>query len=78
MTDHFQLFMQINNILDKHYSTAAQLSTTPFDNNDHFVAQPFGTPYGDDNVPIRSSSFQAPGAPFNIYGGLKFTFWKKQ
>lgn len=78
MTDHFQLFMQINNILDKHYSTAAQLGTTPFDNNDRFVAQPFGTPYGDDNVPIRSSSFQAPGAPFNIYGGLRVTFWKKQ
>ena len=26
---------------------------------------------------IRSSSFQAPGAPFNIYGGLKITLWKK-
>ena len=78
ITGHIQLFAQINNILDKYYSTAAQLGTTPFDNNNRFVAQPFGTPYGPDNVPIRSSSFQAPGTPFNIYGGLKFTFWKKK
>ena len=78
-TDHVQLFVQMNNLLDKHYSTGAQLGTTPFDNNNHFVAQPFGTPYGSDNdsIPIRSSSFQAPGTPFNIYGGLKITLWKK-
>ena len=31
-----------------------------------------------DNVPIRSSSFQAPGTPFNIYGGLKVTLWQKK
>jgi len=77
---YVQLFVQMNNLLDKHYSTGAQLGTTPFDNNDHFVAQPFGTPYGDDpdSVPIRSTSFQAPGTPFNVYGGLKFTFWPKK
>jgi outer membrane receptor protein involved in Fe transport len=75
---HIEIFAQMNNLLDKHYSTAAQLGTTPFDNNNLFVAQPFGTPYGDDNVPIRSSSFQAPGTPFNIYGGLKITLWQKQ
>lgn len=74
---HIQMFIQLNNLLDKHYSTAAQLGTTPFDNNNVFVAQPFGTPYGADNVPIRSSSFQAPGTPFNLYGGLKITLWKK-
>jgi outer membrane receptor protein involved in Fe transport len=79
-TNRIQLFVQINNLLDKHYSTAAQLGTTPFDNENHFVAQPFGTPYGDDDdsIPIRSSSFQAPGTPFNIYGGLKITLWQKR
>jgi len=77
-TKHIQLFVQMNNLLDKHYSTAAQLGTTPFDDKNVFVAQPFGTPYGDDNVPIRSSSFQAPGTPFNIYGGLKITLWQKE
>lgn len=79
-TSHIQLFVQMNNLLDKHYSTAAQLGTTPFDDGNHFVAQPFGTPYGDDDdsIPIRSSSFQAPGTPFNIYGGLKITLWQKK
>ncbi|MEO6802186.1 MAG: TonB-dependent receptor, partial [Granulicella sp.] len=75
-----QLFVQMNNLLDKHYSTAAQLGTTPFDNNDHFVARPFGTPNGtgDGRVPIRTSTFLAPGTPFNIYGGLKITLWHKK
>ena len=78
VNDRVQLFVQMNNLLDKHYSTGAQLGTTPFDDNDHFVAQPFGTPYGpDSDVPIRSSSFQAPGTPFNLYGGLKITLWKR-
>jgi len=74
-----QLFAQFNNLLDKHYSTGAQLGTTPFDNSDHFVARPFGTPYGTDDgqIPIRSSTLLAPGTPFNIYGGLKITLWKK-
>jgi outer membrane receptor protein involved in Fe transport len=74
-----QLFVQMNNLLDKHYSTGAQLGTTPFDNNDHFVARPFGTPYGsgDGDIPIRTSTFLAPGTPVNIYGGLKITLWKK-
>jgi hypothetical protein len=31
-----QLFVQLNNLLEKHYATGAQLSTTPFDNNDPF------------------------------------------
>jgi outer membrane receptor protein involved in Fe transport len=79
LTSRIELFAQLNNLLDKHYSTASQLGTTPFDNNDRFVAQPFGTPYGTDDgqTPIRSTSFQAPGVPFNIYGGLKITLWKR-
>jgi outer membrane receptor protein involved in Fe transport len=74
-----QLFVQLNNLLDRHYSTGAQLGSTPFDNNDRFVARPFGTPYGTGNgeIPIRSSTFLAPGTPFNVYGGLKITLWKR-
>ncbi|HVW78279.1 MAG TPA: TonB-dependent receptor [Alloacidobacterium sp.] len=79
ITPRIQFFVQMNNLLDKHYATAGQLGATPFDNNDHFVARPFGTPYGteDGRIPIRSSLFLAPGTPFNIYGGLKITLWKK-
>lgn len=73
-----QLFVQLNNLLDKHYSTGAQLGSTPFDDNDRFVARSFGTPYGnaDGKIPIRHSTFLAPGAPFDVYGGLKITLWK--
>ena len=80
MTSHLQIFVQMNNLFDKHYSTGAQLGTTPFDNNNHFVARPFGTPYGtgDGDVPIRTSTFLAPGTPFNLYGGLKIMLWKKK
>jgi outer membrane receptor protein involved in Fe transport len=79
VTHRIQVFAQLNNLLDKHYHTAAQLGTTPFDNNNHFVARPFGTPYGtgDGDIPIRSSTFLAPGTPFNLYGGLKITLWSR-
>ena len=46
----------------------------PFDDNIRFVARPFGTSYDTDDyreIPIRTSTFLAPGTPFNIYGGLK-------
>jgi outer membrane receptor protein involved in Fe transport len=79
ITHRIQLFAQLNNLLDKHYSTGAQLGTTPFDDNNRFVARPFGTPYGtgDGEIPIRSSTFLAPGTPFNIYGGLKIMLWQR-
>src|ERR1700761_7516939 len=79
VTHRIQVFAQLNNLLDKHYYTAAQLGTTPFDNNNHFVARPFGTPYGtgDGDIPIRSSTFLAPGTPFNLYGGLKISLWSR-
>ena len=78
ITPRIQLLVQMNNLLDKHYSTGAQLGTTPFDNSNHFVARPFGTPYGTDAIPIRTSTFLAPGTPLNIYGGLKIMLWKKK
>ena len=67
-----ELFVQINNLLDHHYYTAAQLGPTPFDNSGAFVAQPF--PAVDGNYPIRTTTFFAPGAPITVFGGLRFTF----
>lgn len=68
----WQLFAQINNLLDRHYYSAAQLGPTPFDNNGAFVAQPF--PAVDGNYPIRTTTFFAPGAPINVFEGMRFTF----
>jgi outer membrane receptor protein involved in Fe transport len=71
-----QLFVEINNLLDHHYYTAAQLGPTPFDTSTNpagaFVARPFPAVNGD--FPIRTSTFFAPGAPINVFGGMRFTF----
>lgn len=80
---HFQvqrrvrLFVQVNNVLDHHYYTAAVLGATPFDNNYNFIGRPFPAyTSGPDagSYPLRSSTFFAPGAPIGVWGGLKFTF----
>jgi outer membrane receptor protein involved in Fe transport len=67
-----QLFVQINNLLDHHYYTAAQLGPSPFDNSGDFVARPF--PAVDGNYPIRTTTFYAPGAPIGAWGGIRFKF----
>ncbi len=70
-----QLFAQINNLANNHYSTAAQLNRTPYDNNGNFTPRPFPPVKGD--YPLRQTTFYAPGAPFALFGGLKLTFHKK-
>ena len=65
-----QLFVEVNNLLDHHYYSGAQLGSTPFDNAGNFVARPFAAV--DGNFPIRTTTFFAPGAPFGAWGGLRF------
>jgi outer membrane receptor protein involved in Fe transport len=78
LSAHYQLrkrlqaFLEINNLFNHHYYTAAQLGPTPFDNAGHFVARPF--PAVDGNYPIRTSTFFAPGAPLGAWGGLRLRF----
>ncbi len=67
-----QLFVQIDNLLNHHYYTAAQLGPSPFDNSGNFVARPF--PAVDGNFPIRTTTFFAPGAPVGAWGGIRFKF----
>jgi outer membrane receptor protein involved in Fe transport len=67
---HLQFFVQIDNIFDHHYYTAAQLNTTPFDNNGNFIPRPFAS----DTDAVRNSTFYSPGAPFGIFGGMKLRF----
>jgi outer membrane receptor protein involved in Fe transport len=67
-----QLFVRIDNLLDHHYYTAAQLGPTPFDNAGNFVGQPF--PAASGNYPIRTTTFFAPGAPIGAWGGIRFKF----
>ncbi|UVO49279.1 TonB-dependent receptor [Sphingomonas sp. SUN019] len=68
------LYVQINNLLDKNYATAAQLGPTGFDASGNFVARPFDGPVIDGDRPLLSSTFYAPGAPRSIRLGARFSF----
>jgi outer membrane receptor protein involved in Fe transport len=67
-----QVFMQIDNLLNHRYYTAAQLGPTPYDNAGNFVPRPFGSVDGD--FPIRTTTFFAPGAPIGAFGGIRVKF----
>lgn len=67
-----QFSVQIDNLLDHRYYTAAQLALTPFDNAGNFVAQPF--PAGASGSPIRTTTFFAPGAPIGAFATIRFHF----
>jgi outer membrane receptor protein involved in Fe transport len=68
-----QLFVQINNLLDHHYYTAAQLGPTGFTNQGTFISRPFPAD-ADGNFPIVHATFYAPGAPIGVWGGIRFRF----
>ena len=68
------LYAQLNNVLDKHYATAAQLGATGFDGEGRFVARPFDGPVVDGERPLLNSTFYAPGAPRSVQVGLRLAF----
>ena len=68
-----QLFVQINNVLNHRYYTAAQLGPSPYDNSGNFIVRPFPMD-ANGNFPIRTSTFFAPGAPIGAWGGIRFSF----
>ena len=67
-----QLFVQIDNLLDHHYYTAAQLGPSPYDGSGKFIGQPFPAVGGE--FPIRTTTFFAPGAPIGAWGGMRGHF----
>jgi outer membrane receptor protein involved in Fe transport len=72
-TKGLKLFAQINNFLDRKYSTAAQLGPTGFGAADNFESRPFAADANGDR-PLRHATFYAPGAPRSLSVGLKYTF----
>ena len=68
------LFVQIDNLLDKKYATAAQLGATGFDAAGNFVSRPFSAPVIDGERPLVSSTFFAPGAPRSVQLGARLKF----
>jgi outer membrane receptor protein involved in Fe transport len=67
-----QLFAQINNLLDHHYYTGAQLGPTGFTNSGTFIARPLPAVNGE--FPVVHATFYAPGAPIGAWGGIRFKF----
>ena len=67
-----QLFVQIANLLDHHYYTAAQLGPTGFTNQGAFIARPLPAVNGD--FPLVHATFYAPGAPLGAWGGIRLKF----
>jgi outer membrane receptor protein involved in Fe transport len=67
-----ELVAQLNNVLNKRYSSAAQLGTTGFTAGGDFVARPF--PAVDGEFPLAGSTFFAPGAPRKFWIGTRLRF----
>jgi outer membrane receptor protein involved in Fe transport len=77
LTKHFQLGVQIDNLLNHHYYTMAQIENTPFTNTGALTFQPFpayasGAQAG--SYPLPSATFFAPGAPVRAWVQLKVRF----
>ena len=77
---HYELFVQVNNALNRHYYTAGQLASTPYDNNGNFVGRPFASIrfQGATQYPIRNTTFLSPGAPVTVFGGVKVSFGRSR
>jgi len=74
---HVQLAVQIDNLFNKHYYTAAQLANTGLTAQGTFLARPFPEyTTGPDagNYPLQSVTFFTPGAPRRAWVELRFRF----
>jgi len=77
LTKCFQLAVQIDNLFDHHYYTAAQLALTGLTAEGTFLARPFplytsGPEAG--NYPLQSATFFTPGAPRRVWAELRIRF----
>jgi len=67
-----QLFVQVNNLFNRKYYTAAQLGPTGFTETGSFIARPFPAIGGE--FPVQQATFYAPAAPRGAWVGLRFRF----
>ncbi len=77
LTKRFQLALQIDNLFDHHYYTAAQLANTGLNAQGGVVTRPFpeytsGPEAG--NYPVQSVTFFTPGAPRRAWVELRIRF----
>jgi outer membrane receptor protein involved in Fe transport len=67
-----ELFVQVNNLFNRRFYSAAQLGPAGFTPAGNFVARPL--PAVDGEYPVQSTTFFAPGAPRGAWAGLKIRF----
>lgn len=67
------LFVQVSNLLDRRYSTGAQLGANGFDANGHYAARALPVDANGD-YPVRRATFLAPGAPRAVWVGVRYRF----
>jgi outer membrane receptor protein involved in Fe transport len=72
---HYELFAEINNVLNRRYYTTGQLSDSPYDNSGNFIGRPFAA-YASGDYPLRNTTYLSPGAPITVFGGLKVSYGK--
>jgi len=77
LTKRFQLAVQVDNLFNKHYYTAAQLANTGLNAQGAVVTRPFPEyttgPYAG-NYPAQSAAFFTPGAPRRAWVELRIRF----
>jgi outer membrane receptor protein involved in Fe transport len=73
-SSQWQWALQLSNLFDVRYSTAAQLGQNGFDANGNYLSQPLGG--GANGYPLVHSMFVAPGAPRALWLQLRYSFGK--
>jgi outer membrane receptor protein involved in Fe transport len=69
---HLEFVAQIDNLLNRHYYSGAELAVTGFTPQGTYLARPLPAVNGE--FPLVHSTFFSPGAPFAVTGGLRFSF----
>jgi outer membrane receptor protein involved in Fe transport len=73
LTKKLQLAVQIDNLLDRHYYSTAQLVATGFTPQSTVLARPFPA-YATGDFPLIHAAFFSPGAPRRAWVELKYKF----
>jgi outer membrane receptor protein involved in Fe transport len=77
LTKRLQLALQIDNLFNHHYYTAAQLANTALTSQGTVQAQPYPAytsgPYSG-SAPAQSATFFTPGAPRRAWVELRIKF----
>jgi outer membrane receptor protein involved in Fe transport len=67
-----QFYVQVSNLFNRQYASAAMLGPTGFTNTGSFIARPFLAIDGE--YPVQRATFYAPGAPIGAWGGVRLSF----